>query len=287
MISIYEPLYARGQELSEPAFKALLLPDNSHADWREFRIMVDFYRRGDHKSGMNGIFSPKFGLKTKVAAKDFLNFCEANRHAEVCLINPFPQIAYYSFNVWTQGEANHPGLTERAHDLLNAAKVDLSIERLGRNSTKNLCYSNFWVGTQSFWERYVGGILDPIARFLESFPDSLTARSVMERTWHTDGAPFLPFIVERLLSSFLASHPDVNVAAFELPDVSNYCLTEFERELTMGIRPIVDAADSLTSFPPELRKFQELACRLNVMYAQEHFRSNAHPHTGRAVGDMN
>jgi hypothetical protein len=283
MISIYEPLYAKGQELTEPAFKPLVLSDNSQADWREFRIMVDFYRRGDHRSGMTGIFSPKFGLKTKIAASDFLEFCEKHPEAEVCLINPFPQIAFYSFNVWTQGEANHPGLTERAQNLLRAAGVDLDIPSLGRNSSKTLCYSNFWVGTPAFWNLYVGGVLEPIARFLETFPDSSISRSVMESTWHTDGAPFLPFIIERLFSSFLSSRPDISVAAFDLPDAAEYCLTDFERELTIGMRPIVDAADSLLVFPPELRHIQEMLCRLTVIHGRQHFESNVHPHTGRRV----
>lgn len=283
MISIYEPLYAKGQELTEPAFKPLRLSDNSHADWREFRIMVDFYRRGDHKSGRTGIFSPKFGLKTRVTAIDFIEFCQKHSQTEVCLINPFPQIAFYSFNVWTQGEANHPGLTERAQNLLRAAGVDLDIERLGRNSSRTLCYSNFWVGTPDFWELYVGAVLDPMARYLEAFPESPISRSVMESTWHTDGAPFLPFIIERIFSSFLASRPDISVAAFELPDAADYCLTDFEREMMMVMRPIVSAADSLAVFPPELRQIQEMLCRLTVIHGRQHFKSHIHPHTGRSV----
>nr|WP_321893767.1 hypothetical protein [Burkholderia cenocepacia] len=284
MVMIYEPLYEQGQVLSEPAFHELRLADNSHAAWREFRILVDFWRRGDHRrKGKVGIFSPKFGLKTRVDASRFLTFVDRHGDVDVCLINPFPQIPYYSYNVWMQGEINHPGLTARSQALVDAVGLKWDLHAVPRHGHQVLCYSNFWVGTERFWDAYVGGVLDPLATFLERNSDDEAARAVMGDTWHSDAAPFLPFIVERLFSTFLSLCPELKVAAYQFDDVLPYCLTDYERELVDGMRPIVDAADASGQFPRDLIAMQDLACRLYVRYAREHFAANQHPHTGRTV----
>lgn len=280
MVTIYEPLYREGQQLTEPAFHALRV-ENSHPAWREFRILVDFYRQGKHKrNGLTGIFSPKFGLKTQVTAGQFIAFANDNSTTDVCLINPFPQIRYYSHNVWMQGEINHPGLTERAGDLLHAAGIDWNLHDVPRHDENVLCYSNFWVGSESFWNEYVGGVLNPIAMFLETSPDHPAARSVMGDTWHTDSAPFLPFIVERLFSTFLSLRSHLKISAYPVDDPLPYCLTDYEKELVAGLKPIVDSEGSQS---PELRAFQALCCRLLIRYSREHFAANAHPHSGKTA----
>lgn len=276
MVSIYEPIYLAGQQLTEPAFLPLQLPDNSHAAWREVRILVDFYRRGDHlKADKTGIFSPKFGLKTKVPAQTFLDFAESNREADVCIINAFPTIPYYSYNVWMQGEANHPGLCEVAQALLDAVGIQWDLSATPRQ-TDVLCYSNFWVGTPEFWEGYVSGVLNRIALYLEGNPDSAVARAVMGETWHTDAAPFLPFIVERLFSTYLSFNP-VRVAAFPIDNPEAYCMNDYERELLDYMRPRVEKADA-EGFTDELKSLQHVMCRLLVRYAHAYFSANAHPH---------
>ena len=52
----------------------------------------------------------------------------------------------------------------------------------------------------------MGGILDPIARFLEAHPGSAEAQAVLEPANYMVDAPFLPFVVERLFSTFLSRH---------------------------------------------------------------------------------
>ncbi|WP_043204919.1 hypothetical protein [Burkholderia cenocepacia] len=283
MAVIYEPLYEQGQSLSEPAFKPLRLADNPVA-WREFRILVDFYRRGDHKNAdKTGIFSPKFGLKTQVPAQRFIEFADANRDADVCLINPFPQLRYYSYNVWMQGEANHPGLCERTQNLLSDVGLDWDLASTPRHDERVLCYSNFWVGSEAFWEGYVGDVLNRIANHIERHAESAAVRAVMGDTYHTDAAPFLPFIVERLFSTFLSLNPAIKVAAYPLPDLEPYLLTDYEREMVRGIAPIVDAADRAESFPVDLIQIQQTFCRLAVMYGHEYFKSNMHPHSGKSI----
>lgn len=287
MATIFEPLYREGQVLSEASFRPLVVTDNAEA-WREFRIIIDFYRRGGHRGDdFTGILSPKFRTKAMIAGADFIEFVRANPKADVCLINPYPAAAYFSFNVWMHGEAFHSGLTERAQALLDASGVRLDISATPRNSASTLCYSNFWAGTPTFWESYVGGVLDPIARFLESQPEHPAAAAVLAPTTHYTAAPFLPFIIERLFSTYLACNPEIQVAAHGRPytRVMDYCQTEFEKDMVREMRPLVEGADGAGVFGPDLISMQRLLCGLYQKFVVEFFARNPHPHTGKLMSD--
>lgn len=283
MINIYEPLYKEGQQLTESEFSPLQLPDNSHAAWREFWILVSFYRSGAHKNNRSGIFSPKFQLKTKVSAKDFIEFCQSESSSDVCFINPFPQLVYYSYNVWMQGEENHPGIVKCTQDLLDECGIAWDISQTPRHGADVLCYSNFWVGNEKFWEEYVGGVLNPIAKHIEDNPNSPAVQAVMGETWHTDSAPYLPFIIERLFSTFLSIRKDIKASSFKLNNVFSYCLTEHEHVILDTMMPIVDKADASNNFYEDLKGFQKLLCTIGVMQAKEYFSQNAHPHSGKTI----
>jgi hypothetical protein len=285
-IKIYEPIYAPGQVLSEKAFHPLVLRDNAHAAWREFYILVDMYRKGMHlEQDFTGLFSPKFALKAQIEGSQFLDFVQANLDADVCLINPFPQLAYSSFNAWMQGEHAHPGLVERSQLLLDACEIPWNLREAPRQSAGTLCYCNFWVGSQRFWENYVGKVLVPIATFLETQSESEAARAVLEPTIHSDDAPFLPFVAERLFSTYLSLHTEVKAAAYPIEGdkVFNYCVSDFEKDIVRYMQKPIDAADQAPVFPPEQIALMDLLCTLSQKYVRAHFSFNPHPHTGQPI----
>lgn len=280
-VAIHEPLWRAGQTLKDAAFFPLPLPDNRYASWREFRIFVDAFRRGDHlNAGLTGIFSPKFQLKSNITGQQFLAFAQSHAEADVCFINVFPTLPYYSYNVWMQGESAHPGLLQRAQALLSATGIDWNLSATPRHNHSNLCYGNFWVGTPAFWEAYVGGVLDPIAHFLEANPDVPESKAVFDAAPHTVEAPFLPFITERLFSTYLSLHPELRVVPF--PEVGRdpllHCTTEFRREVVCHMRSRVDQADASNSFTLELIQEQALLSRLAALYHSVHFQLHRHPH---------
>ena len=284
MPKIFEPIYLAGQVLAEPLFLPLQLPDNRFAAWREFRIYIDMYRSGRHLGGDKvGMFSPKFGLKCKISAQQFLDFCAQHKSADVCFINPFPHIRYRSYNVWMQGEANHPGLTTCAQNLLAASGVAWNLANVPRQAEATLAYSNFWVGSEKFWDRYVGQILEPIAQLLENNPEHPAAQAVTCQTFHSDPAPFLPFIIERLFSTFLSFSTDIKAQAYPLKNVLDYCLSEDEKDRILKIMPTIDAADQAGFFSEELLKTMWELVRDDTRVAKEHFSNNPHPHTGRVI----
>ncbi|MGF6923387.1 hypothetical protein [Paraburkholderia sp. 40] len=281
-IAIYEPLYAQNQVLADAAFIPLRRDGNARPEWREFGILVDMYRHGVHcQHDFTGLFSPKFSLKAKMSGAQFIEFVQTNSDAEVYFVNPFPQIAYWSFNVWMQGEYAHPGLAHAAQLLSDACKLGWQIKDTPRHDQRYVAYSNFWVGSQVFWERYVGGVLVPIAEFLESEPESGVARHVMVDTIHTDPAPFLPFIIERFFSTFISTQKDLRAAAYSFPpeQVANYCNSDFERLLLERMRSKVDAADRAQAFSTDLVEQMDMVCALWQQHFFDYFELRPHPHT--------
>ena len=280
-VDIHEPLWRAGQTLKDAAFLPLPLPDNRYASWREFRIFVDFFRRGAHlKAGMTGIFSPKFQLKSKIRGQQFLAFAQSHAGADVCFINVFPTIPYYAYNAWMQGESAHPGLLSRAQALLAASGIDWNLSAVPRHNRSNLCFGNFWVGTPAFWQAYVGGVLDPIAHFLEANPDAPEARAVFDAAPYMVEAPFLPFITERLFSTYLSLHPELRAVPFHEAgtDPLLHCSSEFRRDVVCHMRSRIDQADASNCFPQALIQEQALLSRLSTLYHHVHFQLHCHPH---------
>jgi hypothetical protein len=242
------------------------------------------YRRGLHREQrFTGLFSPKFELKTGVTGTRFIEFVHDNSGADVCFINAFAQLAYISFNVWMQGENAHPGLIARAQALLDATGVELRIDDVPRHGPDLLCYCNFWAGTEQFWDDYVGGVLIPIADYLDNNPDVPTVRAVLDQTMHTDPAPFLPFIIERLFSSHL-SRPGNNIKPCVFPmDPIRACLNDFERDVVQFRRSEIDIADCAGQFSDALKSSMALVCRLRQTYTNLYYESRPHPHSGKPL----
>ena len=280
-VLIHEPLWKPGQTLIEPCFTPLRLPDNRQANWREFRIFVDFFRRGDHQGAeLVGIFSPKFRLKSGLTGEEFLRFSSQQINADVCFVNVFPRMHYTSYNVWMQGEATHPGLTERAQDLLNAAGIGWDLATVPRHNQRTLCYGNFWVATPTFWEAFIGNVLDPIARFLEETPHAPAANAVLAPAKYMVEAPYLPFIIERLFSTFLSLNPQYQTAPYPLAADAAMasCQNEFQRVSLRHLRAAVDDADANGRFDEELIKTQAVFGKLSVLYSDLYYQLHPHPH---------
>jgi hypothetical protein len=174
------------------------------------------YHRGDHVSAdYTGIVSPKFGNKTRKAGNEFLQFVRHNPGYDVYFINPFPQNAYWSFNVWHHGETCHPGALALAQRLFERAGFRFSIASMGRNDRRTLLYSNFWVGNERFWDVFMNlnlRLLDALER-LEPALRALYFRS--DPTYH-DPVPVMPFIFERLFSTLLHMEPSIRSLAYPL-----------------------------------------------------------------------
>jgi hypothetical protein len=279
-IAIYEPMYEPGQTVANRGFLPLTVEHNS-PDWREFRILVDMYRAGVHRlSRLTGLASPKFELKTNVSGEQFIAFA-AQGDADVYFINHAAHVSYSSFNCWMHGEHAHPGLQSVAQELLDAGGLDIQIADIGRHGADILCYSNYWVGTERFWDEYVGGILDPLASWLESNSDHPAALRSLDKTTHLQPMPYLPFITERLFTTFLGLR-GTNAIAYPMKPEET-CFDDFDREIVRSMRPIVDEAERRTQFPDSLKHVMAMLSRLRAQYVDAKYATTPHPHSGEVL----
>ena len=281
-ILIFEPLYRKNQRLKENLFSPLVIHDHSFSEWRELKHLVDLYDSGEFlKAKYTGLFSPKFQLKTHIDGQKFIEFVNNNPGADVYFINPFPQIKYWSYNVWMQGEIAHPGLICAATLLLESAQIPLDIKNTPRQGDETLSYSNFWIASPNFWKKYIGMVLKPIYEFLLNNPNHLATIQVLSETKHTVNGPLLPFIIERLFSTYLSFNQDIKVIAFKYTRnelIELCCLNDFERLLLIGMENEVDRADHNHFCPDDLVLRMKFTCQLFQKHHDDYYEFRKHPH---------
>ena len=267
--------------------------DNLNPGWRELQAYAEIYRSGDYKTAdLVGVFSPKFSIKAGISVDEFRKFVRKSPAGDVFFINPFPQIAYRSLNVWMQGELAHPGLVNLAKELLSVVGVHCPVEPDVRQGPDILCYCNFWAGTPKFWEEYVGGVLMPIVEFLEVEHDSGLVSHIMSDTAHTVPAPFIPFIVERLFTAFIQSRPSIVSKAWkhDMRDIiENFCLNDFERIMVQGMAEEIDLLDleGSQAFSSRIRHRMWLNSMLAQQHHDDYYQFVPHPHSGVTLrGDL-
>jgi hypothetical protein len=212
-----------------------------------------------------------------------MDFCKKNRHSDVVFINPFPQIKYWSVNAWMQGEFMHPGLIKIAQDLLKAAEIDMVINDTDRHSQRHLCFCNFWVGNQRFWKEFVGGVLVKLNDFIDNNPNHNSVLNAQLGTAHTSQACFIPFIVERLFSSWIYQRKDnlsaVNYEFSESDIINTYCFNEFERSLVRRMSSIIhELDDSIHATSIYSHEQITKACSEYAIYTKDYYSKNLHPH---------
>lgn len=274
-IAIYEILYGQNHSLTDASFTGYDV-NNYQPEWREFRHLIDFYRTGGYlKHDLSGLFSPKFSLKTKILGCEFLEFCQKNSSADVIFINPFPQIEYIYFNAWEQGECWHPGLINAANTLLYNAGFDVDVSSIKRQTSSELLFSNFWVGNQSFWNQYIGDFLNPIALYLESESGRMLSQHLNKPTYHSTDCGYLPFIIERLFSTFLSLNSNINFKGMLVKQIDPYFIHPFEKRAVEIGKELASQCKDDTELRLALNRLSKVTTRVGKRY----FSKNIHPHT--------
>lgn len=186
-----------------------LFPENSH--WYEYGVIRNSYEEKFHLSAdFTGIFSWRFEQKTGILGKDFIKFIRDNPKYDVYFINPFPAEELTYPNIWLQGEKSHPGLIEIGNQIFRKLGKDIQLEKINLGP-ENIAYSNYWVGNASFWRKYMNFTL-PIAKLIETDTE-IRSKILSKAKYHYD-APYLPFFMERLFSTFLVLNANIQSKKF-------------------------------------------------------------------------
>jgi hypothetical protein len=252
----------------DPAFIRYDCRGNPEPEKREIAHMLRFYDEGVWRSEGSeyfGLVSPKFSGKVGISGKAFVDWVNANPGYDVYYVNPFPQLSYWYFNVWTQGESWHPGLVDLANALFVAAGFSFRVENLPRNTARSLLYSNYWVGNEKFWHTYMAFV-----RKLGDAVDDLDVgdrKKIFEIAPHYASATYFPFVFERLFSTFLVLHGGIACFPYHYghDEIIDRCGNDMERFVIREWAEMIDNWDATGRDDANYRKlFANLQRTLRV-----------------------
>jgi len=272
-ISIYQIQYSTNVTGTfDSSFIKYDCRDYPEPDKREIAHMLRFYDEGawkEQKPEYFGLVSPKFTDKAKISGQAFIDWVQSNPGYDVYFINPFPQLNYWHFNVWTQGEFWHPGLVELANALFAAAGYSIQIDKLPRNTSASLLYSNYWVGNEKFWNIYMAFV-----RKLVASVDNLSSdnkKKLFELAPHYTPATYFPFIFERLFSTFLVLHKNISCLPYphDREKIVSLCDNKMERFIINEWGEMIDTWDAYGRNSAEYRKlFFNLQSMLKIYQSE-------------------
>lgn len=244
-IAVFQNIYSEDMvDKVDPSFLPLDGRRNARTDTREFGLFLRMFHSGLYRCApLTGVVSPKFAEKTQMTGADFLAFVRRNPGFDVYFLNPYPQIPYYTFNVWTHGEAWHSGLAALAEVLFTQAGYDPSVIQEARDDATTALFSSYWIGGSGFWEGYVT-MLVRLIEAVEAMPPGLRQRYLGAAPNYPDPVPMLVFIFERSFSAYLHLNPKIRALAypFDRDAVLGYC-NPVEYELVLAFGGIVDEID--------------------------------------------
>ena len=152
-----------------------------------------------------GALSWRFGEKTGMSGQDLRAAIAANPGFDVYYCNPFPANEAVYHNAWVQGEPSHPSFLALATAFFQAA--GLPVERLTSIQTaSSFSAANYLIGKPAFWSAYIQFVRKALAtaeRKMHPKMRALLHSKIADQHSFHFGATYVPFIVERLLDTFL------------------------------------------------------------------------------------
>jgi len=185
-----------------------------------------------------GAVSWRFGEKTGLGGRELLAAVRESPQVDLWFCNPFPYLEGLFPSLWQHGHTTHPGLLEIAQAFFAAAGLPAEdLVRLERSS--HFSAANYFVGTPRFWAAYLPFVAAAIERAEAGMPPALRDRlhspEADPKLWHK-GSTYLPFIVERLVPTFLRG-PGRELTA------QRYALPREEAKLNAELRALRELKD--------------------------------------------
>ncbi len=242
----------------------------------EMGAILDLFQTGkfEHAEYV-GVVSPKFEQKTNITCRAFKDFILQDPGFDVYFVNPFPQKAYYHFNVWEQGELYHPGICSLTQELFDAVGYKINLSKIGRMTTQSLLYCNYWVGNKKFWNEYMKFIL-PLFEFITKQCSAEKRNLYFCRTNHYRPTPMFPFVFERMFSTFLSIYPDIKAKFFfhSRDNIKKCCEFELEWNLFQQIHMMIDEWDTEANYSMERRTVFKALGQTIHDYGALYFKNN-------------
>lgn len=225
----------------KPEHKKHLDPAMVHLDnsgRKNHLLEYDVFRRlhkSEHSQGCDywGAVSWKFPRAMGFGGATFSTFVNKNPGYDIYFCNPHPGIEGTYENLWMQGELSHPHFIELSSAFLKAAGLDADSVRAVVPSGF-MASANYFVANHNFWNAYLQ-FVDSALQQAEKNLDQTTLAKLLSpvadaKRLH-NGANYVPFIVERLLTEFLLlNHKNFKAIKVQSPKLESK-MTEHHKSL--------------------------------------------------------
>jgi hypothetical protein len=199
----------------DPAFLPYDNRANPRPEWREYHVFRTEWLAGRCRAGdVTGFLSWKFGAKTGIAGRAFVEFVERHPGHDVYFVNPHRVEPRPFTGIWQQAEVHHPGIIGLAQRIFDQVGVAVDLATL-EQPREQVLFCNYWAGTRRFWDEYMA-FCEPVHRQILSGLDAADRALAWSRADREIDAPYVPFIMERLFSTFLALRPDLRSRGLDL-----------------------------------------------------------------------
>lgn len=192
----------------DPAFE----PYNNQGDnsaLLEYNVFRKILQSGQMQdAALWGALSWKFQEKTGLTGTDLRNIIAANPGHDVYFCNPHPELEALYHNLWLHGETSHPNFLVLCREFFEVAGIP--VENVHAFVPSSLFASaNYFVASPKFWAdytRFVDSVIIKTEAGMSKTAKAMIYSSAADRKSAHAGASYLPFIVERLFSVFLANN---------------------------------------------------------------------------------
>ena len=226
------------RELLDPAFYPL---DNSRStsELMEFNVFEQLQRNAATQgAALWGALSWRFAEKTGMQGAELVKQIVDHPGYDVYFCNPHPYNEALYHNMWVQGEVSHPQFLDLTRQFYTAAGLD-DKELRTIESSGNFSAANYFVASPKFWDLFipfVRRVLVTADKALDSkVRDILHSKVADDKGLHA-GATYIPFIVERLFTTFMRSDGK-GLKSFKV------ALPERERELNVHLKLLREMKD--------------------------------------------
>lgn len=226
------------RELLDPAFYPL---DNSRStsELMEFNVFEQLQRNAATQgAALWGALSWRFAEKTGMQGAELVKQIVDHPGYDVYFCNPHPYNEALYHNMWVQGEVSHPQFLDLARQFYTAAGLD-DKELRTIESSGNYSAANYFVASPKFWDLFipfVKRVLVTADKALDSKVRDLLHSKVADDKGLHAGATYIPFLVERLFTTFMRSDGK-GLKSFKV------ALPERERELNVHLKLLREMKD--------------------------------------------
>jgi hypothetical protein len=203
------------KEELEPGFLVWDHSENLKPQCFEFQVFESMFDKKIYRNyDICGAVSYKFRAKTNITGLQFIEWIQSNPGYDLYFINPFPHIYENYHDLWSQGEISHPGIFDLAQELFDGIGYHVEVKRFPRLPARYWSYCNYWAASPQFWEEYI-----PLLKRITEYCETHSPERFFSKTLHAPvPAAMYAFIVERMLTTFLAFNKRIRFCSYTYPE---------------------------------------------------------------------